>query len=236
MVTKSLFAETQKEACEGKEALVVDRISPVTFLGEKSVNVSGKPLNLDYFWKIGLNTSSTQKNFSHTFDELGCEKISLTVSDKETGSSHTTEEWIKVVNIPPKFTDIEVVVDNIDQDPMHVSLKMQGAKDPDGVIRSYTWYYYTNTDEQPQGFRITTKPETSFSLPKITGRYYFSVVLEDANGLRIDTRDVSESKYSTPDLLVNQNISSPIIDFKASTPEAKFGDPVELIVTTKNAL
>lgn len=127
-------------------------------------------------------------------------------------------------------------MENVDQDPMRINLRMEGAKDPDGVIRSYTWYYYTSSDEQPQGFRITTKPETSFTLPKINGRYHFSVVLEDANGLRIDTRDISENKFSTPDLLVNQNISTPIIEFKASTTDAKYGDPVELTVTAKNAL
>ncbi|MCB9807113.1 PKD domain-containing protein [Candidatus Peribacteria bacterium] len=158
------------------------------------------------------------------------------MTDKKTGASHTSEEWVKVVNIPPRFSDIEVKVENIDQDPMRINLQMQGAKDPDGVIRSYTWYYYTSTDEQPQGFRITTKPETSFTLPKINGRYYFSVVLEDANGLRVDTRDISENKFSTPDLLVNQNISTPIIEFTASTKDAKYGDPVELSVTAKNAL
>lgn len=119
---------------------------------------------------------------------------------------------------------------------MRINLRMEGARDPDGVIRSYTWYYYTSTDEQPQGFRITTKPETSFTLPKINGRYYFSVVLEDANGLRVDTRDISENRFSTPDLLVNQNIATPIIDFRASTTDAKYGDPVELTVTAKNAL
>lgn len=119
---------------------------------------------------------------------------------------------------------------------MRVNLQMEGAKDPDGVIRSYTWYYYTNTDEQPQGFRITTRPETSFTLPKINGRYHFSVVLEDANGLRVDTREISESKFSTPDLLVNQNIATPLIDFRANITDVKYGDPVELSVTTKNAL
>ena len=191
---------------------------------------------MTYFWKIGLNASSTQKNLSHTFDELGCEEISLTVTDKKTGASHTSKEWVKIVNIPPRFSDINVAVENIDQDPMRINLKMEGAKDPDGVIRSYTWYYYTNTDEQPQGFRITTTPETSFSLPKINGRYFFSVVLEDANGLRIDTRDISENKFSTPDLLVNQNISTPLIDFRANTTDAKYGDAVELTATAKNAL
>lgn len=60
--------------------------------------------------------------------------------------------------------------------------------------------------------------------------------MEDSNGLKIDTRDVSESKFSTPDLLVNQNISMPIIDFKTNTTEAKFGDPVEFSVSVRNAL
>jgi len=234
--TKSLLTEIQPNACNGMEALIADRVTPVSLVGEKSVNVGWKPLDLTYFWKIGLNASSTQKNLSHTFDELGCEEISLTVTDKKTGASHTSKEWIKIVNIPPRFSDIEVAVENIDQDPMRVNLKMEWAKDPDGVIRSYTWYYYTNTDEQPQGFRITTKPETSFSLPKINGRYFFSVVLEDANGLRVDTRDISENKFSTPDLLVNQNISTPLIDFRANTADAKYGDSVELTATAKNAL
>ena len=234
--TTSLLTETQPNACDSNEALLVDRITPVSFTGDQSVNVGGGNNDLTYFWKVGLNENSSQKNFSHTFDELGCEKISLMVTDKKTGASNTSEEWVKVVNIPPKFSDIQVSVVNIDQDPMQVNLRMEGSQDPDGTIVSYTWYYYTNTDDQPQGFRITTKPETSFTLPKINGRYYFSVVMEDSNGLKVDTRDVSESKFSTPDLLVNQNIATPLIDFKVSASEVKFGDPVEMSVTVKNAL
>ncbi len=236
MSTESLFTETQQNACNGQEAMIVDRTTPVYLVGDKSVNVGGKTDDLTYFWKVGLNTSSTKRNFSHTFDELGCEKISLTVNDKKTGASHTTEEWVRIINIPPRFSDISVKVENIDQDPMRIDLQMLGAKDPDGVIRSYTWYYYTSTDEQPQGFRITTKPETTFTLPKINGRYHFSVVLEDASGLRLDTRDISENRYSTPDLLVNQNISTPIIEFSSNTKDIKYGDPVELSVVAKNAL
>lgn len=84
MSTKSLFTEMQPTACNGQEALIVDRVTPVSLVGDKSVNVGGKTTDLTYFWKIGLNASSTQKNFSHTFDELGCEEISLTVTDKKT--------------------------------------------------------------------------------------------------------------------------------------------------------
>ena len=125
MSTKSLFTEVQPNGCNGQEALVADRVTPVSLVGDKSINVGGKTTDLNYFWKVGLNASSTQKNFSHTFDELGCEEISLTVTDKKTGASHTTKEWVKIVNIPPKFSDIEVKVDNVDQDPMYITLRME---------------------------------------------------------------------------------------------------------------
>lgn len=124
MTTESLFTEVQPLACNGQDALIVDRVTPVSLVGDKSVNVGGKNDDLTYFWKVGLNSSSTKRNFSHTFDELGCEKISLTVNDRKTGSSHTTEEWVKVINIPPRFSDISVKVENIDQDPMRIDLQM----------------------------------------------------------------------------------------------------------------
>lgn len=60
--------------------------------------------------------------------------------------------------------------------------------------------------------------------------------MEDANGLKVDTRDISEEKFSTPDLLVNQNISMPIIDFRANSTDIKYGEPVEFSVGVKNAL
>jgi PKD repeat protein len=148
-----------------------------------------------------------------------------------------TTQWVKVVNIAPRFSDIEVVVENIDMDPMKVDLRIQGAKDPDGVIRSYTWYYGTTpgTDD-PLGFRITTKPETSFVLPKVTGRYYFSVIMEDSNGLRVDTKNISDSSFSTPDLLVNQNLAAPIIGLNVGKSEVAYGEEVIFTVDVKNAL
>lgn len=220
---------SQKSVCSGQEAITVDRANSVTFSSDRSVNKDGKNNDLTYFWKIGLNKTSTQKNVSYTFDELGCEEISLTVSDKISGASHTTKTWVKVENLPPVFNDIQVNVENLDIDPMHIDLKIIGAKDPDGLIRSYTWYYYTDRDDQPQGFRITRVPEATFILPKITGRYYFSVIMEDSNGLKMNTREASDVTFSTPDLYVNTNLSTPIIEnFKADATEVKFGDITRL--------
>ncbi len=140
----SSLSLAQKSVCSGQEAVTVDRANAVSFSSDRSVNTDGRTNDLVYFWKIGLNKTSTQKNISYTFDELGCEEITLTVSDKITGSSHTSKAWVKVVNLAPIFSDIQVAVANLDMDPMQINLKIVGAKDPDGVIRSYTWYYYTD--------------------------------------------------------------------------------------------
>ncbi len=148
--SESILTFSQKSVCSGEEAITFDRANSISFSADRSVNMDGRNNDLTYFWKIGLNKTSTQKNLSYTFDELGCEEISLTVSDKVTGASHTTKTWVKIVNLAPIFNDIQVVVENLDMDPMHVDLKILGAKDPDGLIRSYTWYYYTDRDEQPQ--------------------------------------------------------------------------------------
>jgi PKD repeat protein len=214
---------SQKSICSGQEALTFDRANSVSLSADKSVNTDGRTDDMTYFWKIGLNKTSTQKNVSYTFDELGCEEIILTVSDKITGASHTSRVWVKVINLTPIFNDISVDVENLDIDPMKINLKVVGAKDPDGLIRSYTWYYYTDKDDQAQGFRITRTPEATFVLPKITGRYYFAVMMEDSNGAKVNTKEVSEVLFSTPELYVNTNLSTPIIEnFKADNSEVKF--------------
>lgn len=219
----SSLSIAQKSVCSGEEAITVDRANSVSFSSERSVNTDGRNNDLTYFWKIGLNKTSTQKNVSYTFDELGCEEIILTVSDKITGSSHTSKTWVKVVNLAPIFSDIQVTVANLDTDPMQINLKIVGAKDPDGVIRSYTWYYYTDRDDQAQGFRITRLPEATFVLPKISGRYYFAVMMEDSNGLKINTKESSDVAFSTPDLYINTNLATPIIDnFTANNLEVKY--------------
>lgn len=120
----SFLTSSQKSVCSGQEATTVDRANSVSFSSDRSINTDGRNNDLTYFWKIGLNKTSTQKNVSYTFDELGCEEISLIVTDKITGASHTSTAWVKVVNLAPVFNDIDVAVENLDIDPMRVNLKI----------------------------------------------------------------------------------------------------------------
>jgi len=74
-------------------------------------------------------------------------------------------------------------------------------------------------------------------LPKISGRYYFDVMMEDSSGLKVNTREVSETRFSTPDLYVNTNLATPIIeDFTADSTEVNFGDKTRLSLTVRTAL
>jgi hypothetical protein len=52
------------------------------------------------------------------------------------------------------------------------------------------WYYYTDSDSEPQDYRVTVNPTTTFVLPKISGTYYFVSILKDNN----------EEKYNSEDL------------------------------------
>lgn len=215
----SIFSQVEDTGCNGESALVTDRLNGVFLSGERSVNSSGRNDDLTYFWRIGLNETSAQKRFEYIFDEVGCHEVQLTVTDIRNGKSHSSSEYVRVENLAPEFSDMTINIDNVDMDPMTIRLSLGGAEDPDGVIRSYTWYYFTDFDKNPQGFRVTTTPSTVFVLPKITGRYKFAVVLEDSNGLKIDSTDLNRGDFTTPDLFVNQNLSTPIIRFDVGKSE-----------------
>ncbi len=71
------------DACDGKEAFVIDRAKPVTMSADNSVNIDGQNQGLAYAWKYGSRNSS-QKDFSYKYDELGCFPITLTVRNQKT--------------------------------------------------------------------------------------------------------------------------------------------------------
>lgn len=54
-----------------------------------------------------------------------------------------------------------------------VNVVANGARDEDGVITSYIWFYTTESDQEKQNIRITQSPSTTFVLPNVTEKYYF---------------------------------------------------------------
>lgn len=155
-------------ACDGKGAYIINRIGSVSLDGTESINVDGTTAGLTYSWKIGNGTYATSANLTHTFDELGCFPIKLTVISDKKGTSHTTEAYVSVENEKPVLSSLQVNIVDGSVDPVVVNVSAIGATDKDGVIQSYLWYYYTDVDSEPQDFRGTSGPSTTFVLPKIS--------------------------------------------------------------------
>ena len=127
----------------------------------------------------------------------------------------TVRAYVKIENLAPKLSSLSVIADKLDVDPVTVTVTANNAIDDDGVITSYIWYYYTEEDPEPQDFRITRSPKTVFVLPRIGARYYFAVILEDSNGLKINSADTNTEKYSLT--ITADNINTPIISLKSSS-------------------
>lgn len=138
-------------------------------------------------------------------------------------------------NQPPEFTSISTNVDASKKDSQKVLVKVtaNGAKDPDGVITSYIWYYSTESDKEAQNVQITQKPEITFVLPNVTEKYYFGVILEDNDGARINSAD--DSGEQTPLILTNENgnIYLPLITLSTPKSAVTTGENVHITVTAK---
>lgn len=221
------------DACNGKEAFVINRVKPVQFTAEESVNVDGTNSGLSYSWKYA-NKTSTQRDFTYKFDELGCFPVSLTVRSQKSGKIHSTQAYVKVENVLPTFSSLSITPEKTDADPVVVKVTANNAADDDGVITSYLWYYYTDSDPEPQDFRITRTPSTAFVLPRINGKYYFAVTMEDSNGEKVNSDQQREDRYSLT--LASDNINTPLITLKVDHSNVNAGEKVKFDAIVKNVL
>ncbi|MDQ1344035.1 MAG: repeat protein [Patescibacteria group bacterium] len=224
---------TTPGACGDREAFVITRVKPVRFTAEESVNVDGNPSGLTYSWKYASKTS-TQRDFTYKFDELGCFPITLSVRSQKTGKTNTMNAYVKVENVLPTFSSLSIAVDKPEADPVIVKVTANNAIDEDGVITSYLWYYYTDSDPEPQDFRVSRSPATAFVLPRINGKYYFAVTMEDSNGEKVNSDQQREERYALT--LVSDNINTPLISLKADKTNVDAGDKVKFDVIVKNVL
>lgn len=221
------------DACDGKEAAVINRTKTVSFSAENAINVDGTNTGLNYTWKYN-GKNSTQREFAYKFDELGCFPISLTVRSQKTGKTSTSSVYVKVENILPTFASISVAPDSTDKDPVVVTVTANNAIDEDGAIVSYLWYYYTDSDPEPQDFRITRTNKTAFVLPRINGKYYFAVTMEDSNGDKVNSDDVRSDRASLT--LATDNINTPIITLKTSSTNIIVSEKIDFKATVKNII
>lgn len=225
-------------ACENPDgAFVVNRSDTTTIDGSNSINVDGNSAGLDYTWKY-MDRVKTGPSLSEKFTELGCHPVELTVRSMKNGSTHTSKRYIQIKNIAPKITSVDASIDATKKNTQKliVNVTANGARDDDGVITSYIWFYTTESDSEKQNVRITQTPTTTFVLPNVTEKYYFSVIAEDNDGARYDTSEnVTDQK---PLLIANDdsNINMPLITLTLDKSQTLIDEPVRFTAKAKNIL
>ena len=220
-------------ACDGVGAYVVDRVNALRLDANESINVDGLNSGLEYSWKIGQKFSSSV-NVNHKFDEIGCFPAKLTVKSRSNGKTDSEEIMMEVRNLEPTLSAVSVNIENPDEDPLIVRVAAQGAKDPDGVIQSYLWYYYTDIDPEPQDFRSTATASTAFVIPKVTGNYYFVAILKDNNEARVTSEEITGSRYFTT--ITGDNINTPIVELSANDTSTIIGEEITFTAKAQNIL
>lgn len=166
-----------KNACNGNPAVIVNRADMTTIDGSQSVNIDGTNNGLIYSWKMN-GKSYTNSSISEKLDELGCFPVELTVKSQKNGSTHSSKQYLQIKNITPTLSSITSTLEgssqkNANSQKAIINVTANAAQDRDGVIVSYLWYYYTESDSEPQGIKITQSPKTTFVVPNISEKYYF---------------------------------------------------------------
>ena len=215
-------------------AFLVNRSEWTTIDGSNSVNIDGSNWSLTYTWKY-LDRVKTGPTLSEKFTELGCFPVELTVKSMQNGASHISKRYIQIKNIPPKLTSISTKIDQNKKDSQKILINVtaDGARDEDGVITSYIWYYKTESDAEPQNIKITQSPTTTFIVPNITEKYTFWVILEDNDGAKVRSEDLI--KDQSPLLVSNDNgnINMPLIGLSVPKTQVLAGETVNFVVTAK---
>ena len=219
--------------CNGKWAYIVNKVDNVTLSWKESIDITWNNNWLDYTWKIWEKFYTTQE-ISRRFDDIWCVPIKLTVKSQKNWKESTDETFLKIQNLKPELTGLDVQVKDENADPVQVDVKILWAKDRDWVIQSYLWYYYTDVDPEPQDYRSTKSPNTTFVLPKIPWNYYFVAILKDNNWDSSSSRDLDSSKYFVT--LSWENINTPIVWLSANNTSVKVWDEVIFKADVKNVL
>jgi len=223
-----------ENACDWVWAYVGNRVQNISFGAGESINIDGENSWLEYSWKIGVDKYSSATSLTHRFDELGCFPVKLTVKSDDNSKTHSSDIMIDVRNVVPQLSALSVDVTNPEEDPLIIDVQAYGATDPDGVVQSYLWYYYTDIDAEPQDFRSTTWPSTSFVLPKITWNYYFVSILKDNNEARITSEEATWARYFTT--ITGDNINTPIVELSVDDNSTIIGEEVVFTANAQNIL
>lgn len=219
---------------------IVTRSDNLAFSGRNSINRDGSSRLLVYDWDFSNGTSSDNRDLTHRFDEVNpagqCSTASLVVRDEISGQASDEDTlYFKVINKLPNIIDF-VVESEPDKElitPTKVKLKVVGAKDEDGQIKKYKWWYYREGFESEQlGVHSTTSPETEMVItaqgqPEVKNRYFFGVEITDNDNGVFESRE-RFGEVSYLDVTNGPNLS-PVAEFSMDKTTIAVGDSITFL-------
>lgn len=169
-------------------------------------NGSQNPQQLLYSWDFGDGDTSTKEKVTHTYDELTNDEavtfITLTVSEKNNPSKkHTTQFPLRVISSKPLLTALTVEKQSAgNETPVDVIVRAEGARDIDGRVTNYTfWYYHPSNPDEKLSVLDTSSNQASLTLETFgnageENEFIFCVELTD-----------SDNSTATCDALIDEN-------------------------------
>ncbi|MBN2307196.1 PKD domain-containing protein [Candidatus Peregrinibacteria bacterium] len=225
---------------QGLDGYIVTRSDNVSLNARESINRDGSSRLLVYDWKFSNGTRNDRRDFTHRFDEISpsgaCSTASLVVRDEISGQASDEDIfYFKVINKLPDIIDFVVESDTERAliTPTKIRMKVVGAKDADGQIKKYKWWYYREGFEnQLLGVHSTTEPETEMIIvaqgqPDMKNRYFFGVEITDNDGGVFEsTERFGEVSYL--DVTNGPNLS-PVAEFTMDKTTIAVGDSITFV-------
>ena len=168
---------------------------------------------VSYYWSFGDNSTSTDKDPTHTFENAGTYSITLTVSDNDnaTGTDTVTIIVNEPTNKPPTAS---IIPDkNTGTAPLTVSFTGSGT-DSDGTVVSYYWSFGDGS--------TSTKQNPTYTFLN-AGTYSVTLTVTDnkgATGIKKITITVNEKTTNGDNIQnINDRDGDGVIDSKDAYPD-----------------
>ena len=225
-----------------KNGLEIYRADLIEMDASESENRDGGNSNLEFQWKFGDGSFSTQSLTRKQFSEIppgdGCESVELIISDEKTGRSDSQKIYFKIKNAAPVFDKFEIRAPKRKREtPFAVPVSLLGAHDPDGRIVQFKWWVQRDGSDEKVDLHTTSSPQTSLTiLPRgLSGqinRWRFFAEMKDSNGATTKNTDLfGESIFL--DVKNNKNLA-PVVDFRVDKTTVKMGDTVTFVATARD--
>ena len=222
------------------EPIIVNRKAVLAFSAEKAINRDGTGRRLGYQWDFGDTQKSTDRDTSHTYGDLspadpGYYTATLKVLDKnDLTKTSTATVNIQVVGELPTMQAFTAVPQQSELvTPVRVKLEALGAKDPDGKIVKYVWWYYNEKDpEMTMGHTITQVPQAALTLgtrglenEELT--YKFGLEMTDQENFTVKASDILSEGLIPSLTVVNGPNDEPVAKFTVDKTSIMINESIE---------